>query len=183
MSDQVYSQPSHTCSQCGEKYAPDEMIQIQSLFVCANCKPAVVQKIKEGVALAPKKKRQVGWKIFFFFILGMDLLGAYFIILDLAAREKIIQGLLELATYPLFLTGIYGYAFRKRFFHRKLWQILFPVVLIFDIIVILMTIYRFAAEGAGLLVIAAIHAIVIPLFIFQYIVLYRYSYSKTEPWL
>jgi uncharacterized RDD family membrane protein YckC len=56
---QVQPAPSPTagvkqsrCSECGLRFAEDEMIQFQHSWVCAACKPLFVQKIKEGVTVA-----------------------------------------------------------------------------------------------------------------------------------
>ena len=39
------------CSECGLRFAEDEMIRFQQSWVCAGCKPLFIQKIKEGVAV------------------------------------------------------------------------------------------------------------------------------------
>ena len=40
------------CSECGLRFAEDEMIRFQESRICAACKPLFVQKIKEGVPVA-----------------------------------------------------------------------------------------------------------------------------------
>ncbi len=40
------------CSECGRAFAEDDMIRFAEVWVCAACKPMVVQKIKEGVSIA-----------------------------------------------------------------------------------------------------------------------------------
>src|SRR5690349_18187803 len=37
------------CSECGLPFAPDQVIRLENRFVCAGCKPIVVQKLREGV--------------------------------------------------------------------------------------------------------------------------------------
>lgn len=44
--------PRHTCAECGESFAEDEMLQYEELRICALCKPLFVQKIKEGLTIA-----------------------------------------------------------------------------------------------------------------------------------
>jgi len=41
-------QKKAACSQCGNLFAQDDMIRYQDVWVCANCKPLFVQKLKEG---------------------------------------------------------------------------------------------------------------------------------------
>ena len=40
------------CSECGQAFAEDDMIRFSDAWVCAGCKPIMVQKIKEGVAVS-----------------------------------------------------------------------------------------------------------------------------------
>ena len=44
--------PAAHCSECGGRFAADEMIQFGDVWVCANCKPRFTQKLREGVSLA-----------------------------------------------------------------------------------------------------------------------------------
>jgi uncharacterized RDD family membrane protein YckC len=49
------------CSECGQAFAEDDMIQFAEAWVCANCKPIFVQKIKEGVTLAGEMEYAGFW--------------------------------------------------------------------------------------------------------------------------
>jgi uncharacterized RDD family membrane protein YckC len=40
------------CSECGGTFAEDNMIRFADAWICAACKPILVQKIKEGVTVA-----------------------------------------------------------------------------------------------------------------------------------
>jgi len=40
------------CSECGRMFAEDDMIRYADAWVCAACKPILIQKIKEGVTVA-----------------------------------------------------------------------------------------------------------------------------------
>lgn len=39
------------CVECGRSLPPSEVVQIEGRFVCGPCKPLLVQKLKEGIAL------------------------------------------------------------------------------------------------------------------------------------
>ncbi|MFH1091230.1 MAG: RDD family protein, partial [Pseudomonadota bacterium] len=39
------------CSQCGRRFPRDDMIHFSSLWVCADCKPYFIQRLKEGLVL------------------------------------------------------------------------------------------------------------------------------------
>ncbi len=37
------------CSQCGRSFASDDLVALAGLLVCAECKPVVAQKLREGI--------------------------------------------------------------------------------------------------------------------------------------
>lgn len=39
------------CAECGRAFPPEEVIRHGNQFICADCKPVFLQKLKEGVAL------------------------------------------------------------------------------------------------------------------------------------
>jgi len=39
------------CAECGRLFAPDQVIRHGNVFICAECKPVFLQKLKEGVAM------------------------------------------------------------------------------------------------------------------------------------
>lgn len=43
-----FEQKKATCNECGKQFPQDDMIRYQDVWVCANCKPIFVQKLKEG---------------------------------------------------------------------------------------------------------------------------------------
>jgi len=61
------------CSQCGEIFTKENMIEYETVWVCANCKPVFFQKLKEGVEIVPKAANMIGWKIFFFVYLVLSI--------------------------------------------------------------------------------------------------------------
>jgi hypothetical protein len=38
------------CSQCGQTFSPDQLLTLNGVWVCAGCKPILLQRIREGVA-------------------------------------------------------------------------------------------------------------------------------------
>ena len=40
------------CSVCGNQFAADDLIRYQDALICAECKPAFVQRLKEGAAVS-----------------------------------------------------------------------------------------------------------------------------------
>ena len=47
-------QDAPVCSHCGQAVRQDESIRLGDRWVCANCKPACVQKLREGENLEPE---------------------------------------------------------------------------------------------------------------------------------
>jgi uncharacterized RDD family membrane protein YckC len=43
---------AHPCAECGRTFPEEDMIAFGSAWVCAECKPRFVQKLKEGIAPA-----------------------------------------------------------------------------------------------------------------------------------
>jgi uncharacterized RDD family membrane protein YckC len=70
-----------TCSQCGNAFAADEVIRYGDVYVCANCKPVFVQRLKEGAVL-PSALNYAGFWIRFaaIFVDGILLWIVNFII-------------------------------------------------------------------------------------------------------
>lgn len=40
------------CAQCGNSFPEDDMMKYENLWVCVNCKPLFLQKLKEGVRVS-----------------------------------------------------------------------------------------------------------------------------------
>ncbi|HEU0007471.1 MAG TPA: RDD family protein [Terriglobia bacterium] len=50
------------CSQCGSSFAIEDMIRFEGAYICATCKPAFFQRIKEGSRLSTARQ-YAGFKI------------------------------------------------------------------------------------------------------------------------
>ncbi len=80
------------CSECGQAFAQDDMIRFSDVWVCAGCKPIMVQKIKEGVAVAGDMDYAGFWLRF----------GAWFI-------DYIILGIASMIIYlPMTFMGVFS---------------------------------------------------------------------------
>jgi uncharacterized RDD family membrane protein YckC len=89
----VTSTRQSVCSECGRAFAEDDMIRFAEAWVCATCKPILVQKIKEGVTIAGV----MGYAGFWI------RLGAWFI-------DSIILGIANtIVILPLSFMGIFSF--------------------------------------------------------------------------
>lgn len=65
---------SVTCSQCGEAFAPADIVTIRGVHVCAACKPFFLKRIQEGGEVVSKFIYAGFWKRFLADILDIFLL-------------------------------------------------------------------------------------------------------------
>jgi DNA-directed RNA polymerase subunit RPC12/RpoP len=182
MKSQLNKNFYYTCSQCGEKYVIDDMIKFEELLVCFNCKPIFLQKLREGVPISQKISRPKWWKIYFFIILALQLISFIYSFQNIVAGEELIKSILDIVIYPFILVAIFGYSFNKKFLIRKIWQVLFPVAIVADLIFFCMM-FAEHDKTVGAIVTVVFLLFVSPLIAFQYIALYRYGFAKTEPWI
>ena len=116
--------PTAYCSECGTKFATDEMIQFGSSLVCANCKDRFAQKLREGVslgvarhyagfwirALARLIDAVVGW--IFYAAIGLLFFRSFLfssrVVFGPVFGVMYLLQILFAASYEIFLTARYG---------------------------------------------------------------------------
>ncbi len=185
MENQLLKSTLYPCSQCGKQYSNGKMLEFEGLFICFNCKPVFIQKLKEGIPISTTASRSKWWKIYFFIALAVSLLGFTLSVKDLLSGERLIGSISGLVVYPWMLVAIFGYAFNKRIMVRRVWKALFPVAIITDIITAILVYMSSTDQYSSehpLLIFVVTYVIASPLIYFQYVALYRYGFSKTEPW-
>ncbi len=185
MENLLHKSTLHACSQCGKQYSNSEMLEFEGLFICFNCKPDFIQKLKEGVPISPKTSRSIWWKVYFFIYLTLVLLAFVTYFNNFLAGEKLIESITGSVISPLILVAIFGYSFNKKILVRKVWKALFPVAIITEIVTTILGFMPVAGQdgpGNHILLWVVIYVIISPLIYFEYVALYRYGFSKTEPW-
>lgn len=63
------------CSQCNRPHTADDMVRIENHWVCAECKPLFVQRLKEGIAPVTTLRYGGFWIRFVARILDIAILG------------------------------------------------------------------------------------------------------------
>jgi len=110
------------CSQCGRTFPPDDMVTFEGRFICAGCKPAFFQRIKEGVAVAGSHEYAGFWIRFIAKFVDIIVLqiGGYLIgfIAGMALKGSESPGVVLIfvliltlgfqAAYFIFFVGKYG---------------------------------------------------------------------------
>ena len=172
------------CSQCGEIFTKENMIEYETVWVCVNCKPVFMQKIKEGVEIVPKGANMVGWKIFFFVFLALEFYSSMRLIQHILNSEQLFESLLDIVIGLFVIVALFGFAFEKKIWNRMIWKILFPLAMLSDIIGIVLVFFREAPSVPYRTILLLITLIIFsPLYIFECIGLYRYAFSKRKPWI
>jgi uncharacterized RDD family membrane protein YckC len=104
------------CSQCGKAVSRQDAITLNGLPVCFACKPAVVQRLKEGAVL-PGRDTYAGFWIRFvaklvdgFVVLGLCLpfLAVYFFYIFTSGTKVDPNGLMPLLTQLVLQVTIFG---------------------------------------------------------------------------
>ncbi|MCP4269181.1 MAG: hypothetical protein GY777_27040 [Candidatus Brocadiaceae bacterium] len=96
-----------------------------------------------------------------------------------------IESISAFVVTPWVLVAIFGYSFNKKFLVRKVWKVIFPIEIITEIVTIILDHMPVAGQdspGNSILFWVVVYVLSSPLFYFEYIALYRYGFSKTEPW-
>jgi len=96
------SAPAQACAQCGRAAGPDEMIRLADRWVCASCKPAFVQGLREG-AISPQQFRYGGfWIRFLASLLDGIIMGVVGLLLQFPILLKMMSAPQEVASFRWF---------------------------------------------------------------------------------
>ena len=77
------TQSLKTCVECGQPFAVNDMIPFKDNWVCAGCKPAFIQKMKEGVSIGGQMLYAGFWIRFAALIIDGLILGGINLILHI----------------------------------------------------------------------------------------------------
>ncbi len=123
------------------------------------------------------------WKVFFWMLVLLEFGAIASTVFDSEMVESDLA--LEVLVYGVILIGIFGFAYDKRIFFARLWVLMIPVGLCYDLYVMrsaldwitpAITVSLFAAvSGVVLLVLLVI-------MFFQYLALFRYGCRSPEIW-
>jgi hypothetical protein len=125
--------------------------------------------------------RRIGWKMFFLIMLILELLGFYFIYESILDETVKTVDIVALFVYPFMVLALFGYAFKKAFFHQLVWKIFFPISLVVDLWGLFQVFGEDPELNSGIVAIIVI-AVITPIILLQYLVLYRYGFTNRAPW-
>ena len=99
------------CSECGQIFAPDQVIQLGDKPVCAACKPLVMQKLREGIvtpsAAEQTRKQYLNHEASVKSVGSLYQLGAaMLLLLGVALMAGTVSGRLEMAP-PILVLAVF----------------------------------------------------------------------------
>jgi uncharacterized RDD family membrane protein YckC len=101
---------SSFCSECGRPFPPDQLVAVGNASVCAACKPAYLQRLREGGQVAGARRYAGFWIRFVARLIDGLILGAVGLLLYIpfGARAMIFPGnSARLGVVPMF-AGLLG---------------------------------------------------------------------------
>jgi hypothetical protein len=136
----------------------------------------------ELIDAGSKRPSKGKWKFFFWLSLVLESLAVVSMLFDLE-HNAIAELLAEAVVYTVILTGLYGYAYDKKIGQQRLWGAVIPLGLAWDIFFMASTILAIDG-GDPMELYITIGALVLfsPLWIFQYLALFRYRFRSPEIW-
>lgn len=120
-----------------------------------------------------------GWRFFAIILLLLTALSVLSTLVYFTPEVSVREIVAEAVVYPIVALGVYGYAFQKAFFFKGLWGVMLWLCIAQDILSLPELLNGEPEFQEHFYVYAAIVlAVIVPLSIFQYIALYRYSQSS-----
>ena len=131
--------------------------------------------------LPDQPKSKYIWKIYFwlfFVITSLSFLDALFHPQDQRAWVLAI----DFIVYPLIICGVYGFAYNKRVFFKKLGPMVLIVGVLWDGYMLYELTTEIILEGESSYIVVGFLMVILPLVALQYFALYFYSYRSEEIW-
>jgi hypothetical protein len=120
------------------------------------------------------------WKVFFWMTLVLEVLSIVLMIID--PDDSMPAMVIELIVYPILIIGLFGFAYDRKIFFRQFWSYKLPIGMAFDLYLYYDLDWAFESMEELYFSIGLIVVIGIPLALFQYLALYKYSFRSPEIW-
>jgi hypothetical protein len=126
--------------------------------------------------LAPKTL----WKIFFWVLLVLEVLSLLMLLMD--PSESLLIILFDTVIYSFILLGLFGFSYNRKIINRIIWAYVIPIGIVFDLYNVFSLGLEFETTDELYVVLGLAVAISLPLMIFQYLALFKYSFRSPEIW-
>jgi len=128
------------------------------------------------------KKRAWWWRAYFWFILVSQSIYTVAIVVAPKAMETKTSDYFDTVIYVGVLLAIYGFVYCKRIFSRKIWQVFFPLILLWDSWSIIFDGDWEQWRQSGPVILIVFIGIFLILMVPQYIALFRYGFREQALW-
>lgn len=149
---------------------------------------APTANVDTGIVEPPSKK---GWKIFAWFLLSMQLLAVFFVMLvsteEYESEMTVLDNVSMLLIYPAIIIGVFAFAYSWKLLSPIYWKLLIVIGVVMDIYSAYLQ--GFAVEDLGLwgimgyLFVGGIVFLVLLMAFLQYFALYQYAFKSPEIWM
>ena len=112
------------------------------------------------------------WKTYFWLVAGLLVVDVVRFPLHYSETLELTD-IVDYGTWLFSLIGLFGFAYSKIILSKRLWQVLLPIVVLWDIRI---WINLYAYESVGVAVVAGI--LILP----EYLALYFYGYRSNPLW-
>lgn len=124
------------------------------------------------LSLGEDNRRKVGWKIFFIFMLPLEIWSQYDAFTVNEYGDSIGWRILSLLVYTNFMVGLFGLAFNKKILSAKYWLSFLPVFILFDFFDLIPWLLD---KPVDLTLSVVILVILLPLVFFSWYSIYKYG--------
>jgi hypothetical protein len=149
---------------------------------------APTANVDTGIVEPPSKK---GWKIFSWFLLSMQLLSVFFVMLlnteEYESEMTNLDNISMLLVYPAIIIGVFAYAYNWKLLSPIYWKLLIVVGVMMDIYSAYLQ--DFSIEDLellgviGYLFVGVIVFLLLVMAFLQYFALYQYAFKSPEIWI
>ena len=151
--------------------------------------PYKTPKSEFSVSVREGKSRHIGWKLYFWLCLVLHISYCLSLMYSPEFWEASLIDYIGGGIYSLVLIALFGFIYMKRFLTQRVWSIFFPLSVWWDIYAIFLAEdwsviieeWQTIPTVEGIILSGAL-AVMLSLFIPQYIALYRYGYREKALW-
>jgi hypothetical protein len=120
-----------------------------------------------------------GWRIYLWLMSVLFVIALAATLVE-AAEDSLVD-LLDYAGWGISLVGVFGYAYSRPIWSRRLWRWWLPIILVWDLCILPRQLSKedFASDAPTLIATILVSVLlVLP----QYVALYRYGYEEGHAW-
>lgn len=123
--------------------------------------------------LEAENYKSLRWKILFLLLLPLEIWSQYETFTVNEYGDSLLWRICSLFVYMLFFAGLFGLAFKRLYFTRKLWLYFLPVLMSFDCIELFTLLKHTPSEDMGVTI--GVFVVISPLIFITWYSVFKYS--------